>query len=140
MARPATLKTRGRLCCASTAPKRNARAEWGFTRVTSNRDKVDDEHQRPDNFEEEFAQARAAAAGTATGSTGALYQDSIAADGLVRLLLRFPMPGLAGHIIESARGAMREWRRHYNAERLHGSLGHKTPEEFALAAKSQLAS
>lgn len=42
--------------------------------------------------------------------------------------------------LESARRGTREWRRHYNAERLHGSLGHKTPEEFALTAKSQLAS
>lgn len=40
--------------------------------------------------------------------------------------------------LNAARRATREWRRHYNAERLHGSLGHKTPEEFALTAKTQL--
>ena len=42
--------------------------------------------------------------------------------------------------LESVRRAAREWRKYYNAERLHRSLGHKTPEEFALTAKSQLAS
>lgn len=42
--------------------------------------------------------------------------------------------------IEFARRAAREWRRHYNTERLHRSLGHKTPEEYALAARRQLTS
>ena len=42
--------------------------------------------------------------------------------------------------LDSVRRATREWRRYYNAERLHGSLGHKTPEEFALTGKSQRAS
>ena len=42
--------------------------------------------------------------------------------------------------LEAVRRAAVEWRRHYNAERLHRSLGHKTPEESARTAKNQLAS
>lgn len=42
--------------------------------------------------------------------------------------------------LAAVKKATREWQRHYNAERLHRSLGHKTPEEFARTAKSQLAS
>lgn len=39
-------------------------------------------------------------------------------------------------ILETARSAAAKWQRHSNTERLHRSLGHKTPEEFASASQS----
>ena len=42
--------------------------------------------------------------------------------------------------LDSARRAARAWRRDYNENRPHRSLGNKTPEEFAATARKQLAS
>ena len=39
--------------------------------------------------------------------------------------------------LPQARHIIAEWRRHYNADRPHGSLGKQTPEEFRLTYLSQ---
>ena len=36
--------------------------------------------------------------------------------------------------LEDAREKVESWRRHYNGERPHGSLGNLSPKEFALLA------
>ena len=36
--------------------------------------------------------------------------------------------------LEDAREKVESWRRYYNAERPHGALGDRSPQEFALAS------
>ena len=36
--------------------------------------------------------------------------------------------------LENARGKIEGWRRHYNGERPHSTLGNLAPEAFALVA------